>query len=370
MKRAQHVLLLASLWAFLAGCSIEVSEQSPPVNTLPPPSQTATPTGQPATLPDATTPAEEEAGPAGLLYFVGIDQEQQKLLTLNMATGEEAILFEPPENAWLSEVAVSPDGSQLVLAYAPPPPEGEVQFGFTDLYLMPADASQEPMPLLLRADLSEAYFNVTWPTEEYIYFSHVAPTTDDLGTVIYSSQIERLRYPQGDTELLVPAASWPRLSYDGAKLAYVNDELELIVAEPDGSNPKIALGSDVFEAVDAPLFSRDGEYLYFSAVGTPSNTAAGIAAEPISSLWEQLLGVRVASAHGVPSDWWRTPAVGNGGSERLTDIEAIGLYGDFNLDGSWLAFISSSGVYLMRPDGGDVQQIREIVAIGTIDWVP
>ena len=160
---------------------------------------------------------------------------------------------------------------------------------------------------------------------------------------------------------LAPAASWPRLSYDGAKLAYVNNELELIVARPDGSNPKTALSSDVFEAVDAPLFSRDGDLLYFSAVGT--------AAESTASLWDQLLGVGVASAHGVPSDWWRMPAAG-GEPERLTDIEAIGLYGDFSLDGGHLAFISSEGVYLMRPDGSDVRQIREITAIGTIDWVP
>lgn len=369
MKTLRHTLLLAALWALLAGCSIEVSEQSPAVDVLPSPSQTTPQAGQPATLPADDVQGETEAGLEGLLYFVGIDQEQQKLLTLNVATGEETVLFEPPENAWLSEVAVSPDGSQLVLAYAPPPPEGEVQFGFTDLYLMPADTSGEPVPLLLRADPSEAYFNVTWPAEETIYFSHVAPTTDDLGTVIYSSQIERLRYPEGETELLVPAASWPRLSYDGTRLAYVNNELELIVAEPDGSNPKIALRSDVFEAVDAPLFSRDGEFLTFSAVGRASGATAGTPAETLSSLWDRLLGVRVAAAHGVPSDWWRMPAAG-GEPKRLTDIEAIGLYGDFGLDGGRLAFISSEGVYLMRPDGGDVRQIREITAIGTIDWVP
>ena len=366
MKKIQHAFSLIVLWTLLSACSIEVSEQSSPVNTLPSPNKAAPTADQANATLDAAVQPGAASAPTGLLYFVGIDQEQQKLLTLDVTGGEETILFVPPEDAWLSEVAVSPDGSQLVLAYAPPPPEGEVQFGFTDLYLMPADASQEPAPLLLRTDLSEAYFNVTWPVEEYIYFSHVAPTTDDLGTVIYSSQIERLRYPERETELLVPAASWPRLSYDGAKLAYVNNELELIVAEPDGSNPKIALGPDVFEAVDAPLFSRDGDYLYFSAVGTP----AGSSTASLSSLWDQLIGVRVASAHGVPSDWWRLPAASSGEPERLTGLEAIGLYGDFSLDGSQLAFISSDGVHLMRPDGSDVKQIREIVAIGTIDWVP
>jgi Tol biopolymer transport system component len=347
------------LGLLLAACSIEVSDQPTPVATLPSPSQAA-PADQPGTRP--AEPAGAEAELSGLLYFVGIVQEQQKLLTLNVASGEETVLFEPPENAWLSEVAVSPDGNQLVLAYAPPPPEGEVQFGFTDLYLMPADGSGEPAPLLMRSELSEAYFNVTWPTEEYIYYSHVAPATDDLGAVIYSSQIERLRYPERETELLVPAASWPRLSYDGAQLAYVNNELELVVAEPDGSRPEVVLGPDLFEAVDAPLFSRDGDYIYFSAVGAP--------AESLSSFWDRLLGVRVAWAHGVPSDWWRMPAGGSGEPERLTDIEAIGLYGDFSLDGRHLAFIASDGVFLMRPDGSELQQLRDIVAIGTIDWSP
>lgn len=366
MKKVPHILLLAALWPLLAACSIEVSEQSPPANTLPPAKadQSDSPAANETAAGEA--PLGEESG---LLYFVGIDQEKQKLLTLDVATGEETVLFEPPENAWLSEVGVSPDGEQLVLAYAPPPPEGEVQFGFTDLYLMPADGSQEPAPLLLRSDPSEAYFNVTWPAEEFIYFSHVAPTTDDLGTVIYSSQIERLSYPGGEAELLVRAASWPRLAYDGTQLAYVNNELELIVAEPDGSNPTVVLSPDVFEAVDAPLFSRDGDYLYFSAVGTPGGATAASPANLLASLWDQLLGVRVASAHGVPSDWWRMPA-GGGEPERLTDLEAIGLYADFSLDGRDMAFISSDGVFLMRPDGSDVRQLREIVAIGTIDWVP
>jgi hypothetical protein len=364
MTKLPYILLTAALLALSAACSIEVSEQSLPANL--PTSQSAQPTVQSDAPPAGEPPIDEEAG---LLYFVGIDQEKQKLLTLDVSTGEEKVLFEPPENAWLSEVGVSPDGSQLVLAYAPPPPEGEVQFGFTELYLMPADGSQEPMPLLLRSDLSEAYFNVSWPVEEFIYFSHVAPTTDDLGTVIYSSQVERLHYPEGKAELLVPAASWPRLSYDGTKLAYVNNELELIVAEPDGSTPQIALNPDVFEAVDAPLFSRDGDYLYFSAVGTPGGATTATPANLLASLWDGLLGLRVASAHGVPSDWWRMPA-GGGGPERLTDLEAIGLYGDFSLDGGDLAFISSDGVFLMRPDGSDVRQVRETVAIGTIDWVP
>ncbi|MEK7327154.1 MAG: hypothetical protein AAB217_18070, partial [Chloroflexota bacterium] len=86
----------------------------------------------------AATPAWAGLNLTGQLVFTqGVDGIEK----LDLATGQRETLFKPPEDAWLTSASVSPDGAQIVLAYAPPPPEGQIQFGYTGLYQMPADGS-------------------------------------------------------------------------------------------------------------------------------------------------------------------------------------------------------------------------------------
>jgi Tol biopolymer transport system component len=215
---------------------------------------------------------------------------------------------------------------------------------------------------LERAEASETYFNVSWPLNDYIYYAHFAPSTDDLGSILYVSQVERLHLPGEVVEVLAPASAWPRLSPDGTKMAYVTDDNEFMVAEVDGSNPNLILSPERFPAVDAPLFSPDGQTIYFSAI-EPEQA-------PLLSFLDRLMGVKIASAHNVPSDWWRMPADGSGTPERLTNIYEIGMYGDFGPDERYIAFITASGVQIMNPDGTGVFRLKSIAATGTMNWVP
>jgi hypothetical protein len=57
-------------------------------------------------------------------------------------------------------------------------------------------------------------------------------------------------------------------------------------------------------------------------------------------------GTEAAAAHDIPSDWWRIPVSG-GEPERLTELNLVGLYGDFVGNGRYLAFASRSGLYLL-----------------------
>lgn len=354
-------LLLLSL--VLAACSINVSDE---------PALRFTPEGQQLAATDETTDSQPEMAPpwadlglTGQLYYLAFINERPTLLKLDLATGQEEVVFVPPENAWLTDMAVSPDGEQIVMAYSPAPGGAGGQFGFTDLYLMPADGSQEPRPLLQREDPSETFFNVSWPAADTIYYAHSAPAADDLGTVIYTSQVERLAYPSGQTEVLASQAAWPRASADGQQLAYVSENNELVVARGDGSSPAVILPADSFSAVDAPLFAPDGQTLYFSAV-VPTTTARAD-----RTVLDWLLGVRPTYAHSVPSDWYNLDLSGTGSQPvRLTNLAEIGLYGDFAPDGRYLAFISTSGVQIMRPDGSGLFRLRETAATGTISWRP
>lgn len=309
---------------------------------------------------DAISPADLEL--SGQLYYVNLAGQRPQLVRLDLASDQETVIFEPPENAWLNEIAVSPDGSQIAMTYAPPPEEGQIQFGFTDIYLMPAGVSQEPSPLLQRVEDSETFFNLSWPAEGWLYYAHFIPSEEDVGAGVLGSQIKRLPYPGGEPELLAEESAWPRVSADGARMAYVTERNEFVVASVDGQNPVLILRPEAFFAVDAPLFSPDGSQLYFSAVN-PEQAS-------LLSFWDRLLGVRVAEAHDVPSDWWRMPADGSAAPERLTNLNAIGLYGDFSPDGRHIAFIASEGIYVMKPDGGDLVQLRSATPIGTINWVP
>jgi Tol biopolymer transport system component len=146
-------------------------------------------------------------------------------------------------------------------------------------------------------------------------------------------------------------------------LAYVTDNNKFTISDPQGENAYVLdLPTTRFPAVDAPLFSPDGKTIYFS-VATPE-------IQPVRSFWDRLLGVQVASAHSVPSDWWRMAVDGSESPEQLTNLFEIGMYGDFGPDGNHIAFITATGVQVMNPDGTGVFRLKDIAATGTLNWVP
>jgi len=128
--------------------------------------------------------------------------------------------------------------------------------------------------------------------------------------------------------------------------------------------------------VDAPFFSPDGSFIYFSATGD-GRLAPALVEDPLQGTarprewgWlDALFGAQTAFANGAPSDWWRIPAAG-GQPQRLTRILDTGLSGAFSPDGGRIAFIALSGLYLMNPDGSGLTQLLNVANVGTVDWVP
>jgi len=315
---------------------------------------------------DSVEPARSGAEAlSGSLVFLQLDPGRQNLMRFDLATGEATTLFAVPANGWLSQMDVSPDGSQIVMAYAPPPTGDEIQFGYSGLYLMLADGETEPRPLIEQTSPEEIYFNPVWASDSRtIYYSHVVPEGGD--SFDYSVTLERLDFVTGEVEVITNDAIWPRVSSDGSQIAYVTSEPEtleneLVVADAGGANAVHLALPETFTAVDAPLFSPDGEWLYFSAVTE----------EPVTALsWvDRLLGVQTALAHDVPSDWWRILLTG-GTPERLTTLNKIGLYGDFGPNGQAMAFASITGLYTMNPDGTELTELLATTAADTLSWVP
>jgi Tol biopolymer transport system component len=175
-----------------------------------------------------------------------------------------------------------------------------------------------------------------------------------------------MAYPNGQPQRLLDDATWPRLSPDGKKLAYISfnpqtGENNLGIADADGSHPHLVMPAGAFLAVDAPVFSADSQMIMFSAVGGPRL--------PSLSWLDQLLGVQIAEAHDVASDWWRV-SIDGGKPERLTHIGDIGLYADFAPDRQYVAFASLSGIFVMKPDGSNLTQLVRDAIGGSICWTP
>ncbi len=370
----------------LAACSIELSNSTPvptvfiPIIGTPAGTAGAGTTNVPAT----ELPAAEWAslGVTGRLqYTLG----KLGITDLDLTTGASRSVFVPPADAWLTSASTSPDGTRLALAYAPPPPDGQAQLGYTGIYELPGDCAERAngctpadlQSLVAQTDPHEAFFSPVWSTDgQSLYFAHFTPSQGDSNTP-FKYTLERLTLPDGPREVLVDNAIWPAVSPDGSQIVYVWFDPEdysndLHSAAADGSGARVLVDPTLFDAVDAPFFSADGKYVIFSAVGDGTGTAPTATPAPAAAWLDRLLGVRAAWAapdeHNVPSDWWRVP-VGGGAPERLTQLFDTGLYGDNAPEGNFYAFISASGLYVMKPDGSDVTRLTRVKGGGTVEWL-
>jgi Tol biopolymer transport system component len=293
------------------------------------------------------------------------------ILKLDLVTGEKIEMLAHNEKMWLSAEALSPDGKTLLIAYSPPPTGDQVQLGYTGLYQIAGDSLEAttPEPVLPQTDPQESYFTPTWTKNgKYIYFAHFVPVRSTSGNT-FKYTIERLEYPGGKPEVILEDAIWPTISPGGQKLAYLkfdtqNYTQELYLADLDGKNATPVLPAGEFPSVDAQFFSNDGQTIVFNAVGEGKAPALSL------SWLDRLMGVGIADAHNVPSDWWSMQLdVADAKPVRLTTLYDTGMYGDFSPDGQHIAFLSASGLYVMDPAGEDVKPLIQIKSLGTLEWV-
>lgn len=361
MKKSIFLLIL---W-LAAGCAGAVATNPAPGS---PPDSTSAPTLS------ASTPAAEGSLPmtwgghglSGHLLLVQYHESGDSLIKLDLETGNLKTLFQAPAGSRLNTAALSPDGTQLVLAYAPPT-AGEIQLGYTDFYLFTPGSADPPRALKLRQDANESYFGPVWsPDGKTIVYAHFFVTTADNKPVYhYASERTDLN---GKSETLIPDSFWPVLSPDGSRLAYVSADLsslsnDLYIADPDGKNALTLTSPGVTPPVDSHLFSPDGKTIYFSMVNAQT--------PPATSWWENLFGIKIVTAHNVPSDWYRVPAAG-GKIERITNANDTGLYGAISTDGKHMAYISVRGLFAVNTDGSDLVQLSDAVfqGNGNIQWLP
>ena len=365
-----HFLRWSLIFALaISSCSIEVAQ--PTVET---------PTSQPDALLSTTQIPVTWANlnlTGRLVYSIGsVDKDNNyriQIHILDLLSGEDTTVYTTPINAWIYFLSVSPDGTQLIMSFSPPP--GENPDIVQALYSMPLDGSGPPELLFMPRTREDQYIQVEWsPDGKYIYYTYVNYQFPDDPSRIYPLfKIYRMAYPGGAEEHIAEGAYWPRLSRDSARLVYISVdplsiENKLTTADPDGGNAQevVITGTYVPDIKDAPLFSPDGQSILFSG-------AVPVPPQSYQPSWlEKLMGIRVARANGgVPSDWWSVP-VGGGEITRLTNLNSSSLYGSVSPDNQYIASYSAGGIFVMKPDGSELTLlVPNLDAFsGTLNWIP
>jgi Tol biopolymer transport system component len=376
MKResffALHFLLILGLF----GCSIDINQPTMPSSVGP-----ISSTPDPGAIPDHTIPSITTTtipitwaglNLTGKLVYASIPLARNvpsiSIQILNLVTGEIKTLFTTTEDAWVFHMTVSPDSKQLVMSYIPPSEGGSLTS--RALYIMPLDVTTPPQPLFPPPTADDHYVQAEWSSDgKYIYYAHYNSNDPPDAQLNPAYDIFRMSYPDGQAEKIADRAFWPRISLDSTKLVYVSIDPvsgrnELYVANADGNNPqRIAFsGSWTPEIIDAPIFSPDGKSILFSAP------------PPVQSYqpkwFEKLMGVQVAKAHSIPSDWWSVPVIG-GVPTRLTQIQTINLFASVSPDKKHIASVSGEGIFVMDLDGSNLtRSLFDPGVSGTVSWIP
>jgi Tol biopolymer transport system component len=364
MKEFLYFLLLLIILSLNSACSIQIDQAASPSQNS---SQSI---DESANIPVTWG----NLGLRGELMYIVADFKggsekgglRVALRSLDLATGKVTQIFETEVGSWIRSFAVSPDLKNLIISYAPPsdPLAGPKE----RLYILRMDGSEPPQLLFLPPTDQDQYTQPEFsPDGKYLYFTHFSSRSSS------NYEIMRLAYPDGKLESLIDQAYWSRLSADGSQLAYVfitsaNGPNELFVANAEGTDarPIQLLDSGWTQSIiDAPLFLTDGKSILFSAP-LPAQSSA-------PTRWvDKLFGVTVANAHGyIPSDWWSVPLAG-GEPVRLTRVYSPGLFASLSADSKFIASYSSSGIFVMDPQGGNLTQIVNYTGgiAGALRWTP
>jgi Tol biopolymer transport system component len=302
--------------------------------------------------------APQDAGLDGALFY---SQGREGVWRLDLTTGERSVWWQPETTAdGVLGLAVSPDGSRIVISVAPDLQEGAI-LGPSELYISPTD-SPDLRPFVMReAELVELRDPVWSPDGQWVYYTHYRLNAS--GSVAgFTLTIDRMAADgTGEPETVIVDGQQPALSPDGSQIAYIafdrDDFLNpLVIANADGSNRLELVYGALFESLASPRFTPDGTAVLFAASGLPGAESAW---------WD----VGSARAHGAGWDIWRVPVAG-GEPVQVTRASVDGPWLAWSPDGSRLAFVALEGVFVLNEGMSRLLRLAPSTAEGQIGWAP
>jgi Tol biopolymer transport system component len=386
--KTSALLFVAIFSLNVYGCSVNVAgpdvsstaqqpvSASPVIPTSPPSSGTVPPQTSPTPVSPLTVKIPvtwADLKLVGKMVFTSASVQQDnpalRIQVLDLATGQISTLFQTTGLSWIYYMSASSTTGQIIMSYSPPP--GNTAPSQQTLYSLPLDGSKLPQLLLIPPSTNDLYLQAEWsPDGKYLYYVHSTATPQVAGQLYPIYEIFRMAYPGGQPDKVARYAFWPRISSDSSQLVYVSSNPEdgrnnLFIANADGSNARQVMltGPQVPDIIDAPIFAPDGKTILFSA---PSPTPA------YQPNWvEKLMGIQVAEAHVVPSEWWSVPLSG-GVPKQLTHIQSPVLFASVSPDRRLIASYSGNGLFIMKPDGsGLTTLIPDLGGLaGMVSWLP
>ncbi len=189
-----------------------------------------------------------------------------------------------------------------------------------------------------------------------------------------SEEIALVRYDlaSGAEQVLVKDAIAPALSPDGARLVYVNPNLQsgfpsLMIANSDGSKPQPLVPAEQgFTSIAMPRWAPDGSQLVFSARGGPGSTEGG--RQPVKrSWWARWLGAGTAAAHGEPGALWVVQP--DGQQLRPLIADADDPLATWDPAGNTLLYADwSSGLVRYDPASGSAESLGLPAQYWLLEW--
>lgn len=317
------------------------------------------PTGEPEGVVTPIATVEAPTTPV----LIAPEYQSMRSVSMNLinvaAATEEAespTLWQMPEGAWIHQITKL-DAETISLSYSPLPEDGESGFAAAGIYKLALGAA-DPEPILLPDEPDVSYFNPIWTADgRYMFYVRYAGA-------IEQPNVALMRYDaaDGSTQLIAQDGIWPRLSVDNEHLTFIivdpiTQDRGIVVTNLEGGNRVQLVRTGMYYDVDTPVFSQDGDYVYFTA---------SLAGRKVGWL-DWLLGVRTVSAHAdanVPVEWMRV-SVDGGEHEQLSAENRVIMYGDFSADGQTLYFSALDGFYAMPTSGGAYTQLSSIPSIRT-----
>ena len=255
----------------LSSCSIQVEQPSVVTPASTPESSSPTLSGEGSSQTNIVTTSQVPVTwgslnlEGKLVYINGSvtnDVFSLQIQVLNLVTGEVMTIFDAPKYSWIYYVTVSPDNTQVLMTYSPPPADNEPPD--QNIYIMPLDGSQPPKLLFTPPEKEDDYVEVEWsPDGKYIYFTHVnfqiTPQPDQIYPLY---EIYRMTFPDGKPERVAEKAFWPRVSSDSSHIAYISVDLflrenKIYIADSNGKNPHevVLKGQQIPEVKDCLLYT-------------------------------------------------------------------------------------------------------------------
>lgn len=281
---------------------------------------------------------------------------------IDVTTGERTPLYDMPAQAWVHQIAPI-NATTIGLSYSPVPTEGEQPYQRAGIYALSLEEEgASPTPILESEQAGLSYYSPVWTTDgRYIFYVRYLRQGESLDVTLM-----RYAVATGEQIEIAKDGVWPRVSASGERLTYITVDPEtqdrgVVVSDWDGQNAVEVVESGMYVDVDTPLFSPDGEHLYFTA---------SLAGRKVSWL-DWLFGVRTAHAHGdanIPVEWMCVSAAG-GEHEQLSSENKIIIFGDLSATGDTLYFTTTEGLFSMPAAGGDFTQHNAAATMRTlIGW--